>query len=171
MKINPACDSPSQITYAIARTYQPPKPGSVLSLQNAALGSVGECAALLPFAVCSFSGLPGRCRDASDRSCLLFLAPVAPGTECPPGCLLIIHCWASSCFLSPVNHLIMVFFKTEGTTEETRWDGAFCSAAFEKSRGLKLWPGVVVYSLQTSVCVFHPPGQAQHTCGSDNCVF
>ncbi|XP_011603406.1 myotubularin-related protein 11 [Takifugu rubripes] len=29
-----------EITYTIARTYQPPKPGSVLSFQNAALGSV-----------------------------------------------------------------------------------------------------------------------------------
>lgn len=31
-----------QMTYTIAKTYQPPKPGSVLSFQNAALGSVGE---------------------------------------------------------------------------------------------------------------------------------
>ncbi|KAM8869688.1 myotubularin-related protein 11 [Spinachia spinachia] len=29
-----------EITYTIAKTYQPPKPGSVLSFQNAALGSV-----------------------------------------------------------------------------------------------------------------------------------
>lgn len=42
---HPGCGSPSQITYTIARTYQPPKPGSVLSFQNAALGSVGESAA------------------------------------------------------------------------------------------------------------------------------
>lgn len=36
------CGFPPQITYTIAKTYQPPKPGSVLSFQNAALGSVGE---------------------------------------------------------------------------------------------------------------------------------
>lgn len=36
LKISP------QMTYTIAKTYQPPKPGSVLSFQNAALGSVGE---------------------------------------------------------------------------------------------------------------------------------
>lgn len=36
------CGLPPQITYTIAKTYQPPKPGSVLSFQNAALGSVGE---------------------------------------------------------------------------------------------------------------------------------
>ncbi|MEQ2287999.1 hypothetical protein AMECASPLE_018500, partial [Ameca splendens] len=31
-----------EITYTIAKTYQPLKPGSVLSFQNAALGSVGK---------------------------------------------------------------------------------------------------------------------------------
>ncbi|MEQ2265914.1 hypothetical protein XENORESO_014660, partial [Xenotaenia resolanae] len=31
-----------EITYTIAKTYQPLKPRSVLSFQNAALGSVGE---------------------------------------------------------------------------------------------------------------------------------
>lgn len=38
----PAVVSPPQITYTIAKTYQPLRPGSVLSFQNAALGSVGE---------------------------------------------------------------------------------------------------------------------------------
>lgn len=37
-----ALSLPPQITYTIAKTYQPLKPGSVLSFQNAALGSVGE---------------------------------------------------------------------------------------------------------------------------------
>lgn len=31
-----------QITYTIAKTYQPLKPGTILSFQNAALGSIGE---------------------------------------------------------------------------------------------------------------------------------
>lgn len=31
-----------QITYTIAKTYQPLKPGTLLSFQNSALGSIGE---------------------------------------------------------------------------------------------------------------------------------
>lgn len=42
------CAFSPQITYTIAKTYQPPKPGSVLSFQNAALGSVGESVMYAP---------------------------------------------------------------------------------------------------------------------------
>lgn len=119
VKLTPAVVPPPQITYTIARTYQPPRPGSVLSFQNAALGSVGESAASRRPVGMLAPALSGPSRPASGtlrRPCpvrSLRGQNVLQAVDQLSTSGLLVVCLR---FLPPVDHL-MVFIEAAATEE------------------------------------------------------